>query len=89
MLSPHEHAEVAAQSPVVTQGQSITTQASQQRVQKAREKREKDRERKRTQRSRNAEDYEKICNLLKIPLDPKNTITHRSKCLFIHSRQKY
>jgi hypothetical protein len=88
-LSPNENAEVAAQSPVVTQGQSASTQASQRRVQKAREKREKDRTRKRTQRSRSMEDYEKICNLLKIPLKPRNTIAHRSECLCIHSRRKY
>ncbi|KAF8495791.1 hypothetical protein F5888DRAFT_541104 [Russula emetica] len=76
-LSPHEHAEVAAQSPVVTQGQSATSQASQQRAQKAREKREKDRARKRTQRFMSAQDHENICNLLNIPLKPKNTVAHR------------
>jgi hypothetical protein len=87
-LSPYEHAEVATQSPVVTKGQSAITQASQWRFQKAQEKREKDKARKRTQRSSSAQDYEKICNLLKIPLKPKNTIAHRSECLCIHPRRK-
>jgi hypothetical protein len=83
-LSPHEHAEAAAQSPVVIQGQSASTQASQRRVQKAREKREKDRARKRTQRSRSEEDYEKICDLLKIPLKPRiRSPIAVSVCVFI------
>ena len=49
-------------------------------------KREQDRVRKRVHRDNDKQDYEKICNLLNIKLEPKNNLAHRSECLCIHSR---
>jgi hypothetical protein len=52
---------------------------------KIREKRERDKNRKRDERSNIAQDNEKICELLDVPLTPKNTLANRSECQCIHS----
>jgi hypothetical protein len=83
---PSGQVQGAAQNHVVTHGQNATTQAAQRHEQKAREKKEKDRVNKRGHRSRNAQDLERICDLLDIPLKPKNRLAHRSECLCIHPR---
>lgn len=79
-LSPREHAEVAAQSPTVTQGQSAITEASQRRQQKVQEKREKDRIRKAADRASDDRAYSRVCQLLAVNMGPKNTRSKRSEC---------
>ncbi|KAF8487710.1 hypothetical protein F5888DRAFT_1804779 [Russula emetica] len=74
---PPGQVQDAAQSHLATHGQNATTQASKRREQKAQEKKEKDRVNKRDHRSRNAEDFQRICALLDIPLKPKNRLAHR------------
>jgi hypothetical protein len=86
---PPGQVQDAVQSDVMTHGQNATTQAAQRREQKAREKKEKDRVNKRGHRSRNAEDFERICALLDIPLKPKNRLAHRSECFCIRPRLEY
>jgi hypothetical protein len=86
---PPGQVQDAAQNHVVTHGQNAATQAAQRREQKAREKKEKDKVNKRGHRSRNAQDFERICALLDIPLKPKNRLAHRSECLCIHPRLEY
>jgi hypothetical protein len=86
---PSGQVQDAAQSNVVTHGQNATTQAAQRREQKAREKKEKDKVNKRGHRSRNDQDNERICNLLEIPLKPKNRLAHRSECLCIRPPLEY
>jgi hypothetical protein len=77
--------EGAAQTHVVTQGQDAAQQeASQRREQKTREKREGDRRRKRADRAGDDQAYSRVCSLLAIKLDPKNTLSQRSECLCIH-----
>ena len=73
----------STQSHMGTHRPNTTTHASQLREKKAEGKKEKDRLNKRDHRSRNAEDFWRICALLKIPLKPKNWLAHRSKCLRI------
>ncbi|KAN0102352.1 hypothetical protein V8E52_012031 [Russula decolorans] len=75
--SPPGQVQDVARSHVVTHGQNAATQAAQRREQKAREKKEKDRINKKNHRSRNGEDFERICALLDIPLEPKNRLAHR------------
>ena len=76
--SPHGHAGTA-------QGLNALAQASQRRERK----KDKDKTRKRNQRSRKAQDEESICDLLEIPLKPKNTLAHRSEYLCIYPRLEY
>ena len=87
--SPPGEVQDAAQSRVVTHEQNPTTQAAQRRLQKALEKKEKDRVNKQNHRSRNAEDFERICDLLNIPLKPKNRLAHRSECLCTRPHLEY
>ena len=47
-------------------------------------KKERDKVNKRAQRSKDREDFEKICNLLKIPLAPRSDLVFRSKRLHFH-----
>jgi hypothetical protein len=86
---PPGQVQDAAQSNVVTHGPNVSTQASQLREQKAREKKKKDKLNKRDHRSRNAQDFERICALLQIPLKPKNWLAHRSKSLCIQPCPEY
>jgi hypothetical protein len=51
-------------------------------------KREQDRVRKRVHRDSDKQDYEKICDLLNIKLEPNNNLAHRSECLCIHSCER-
>jgi hypothetical protein len=84
-LSAHEHADVAAQSPTVAQGQHPITQASQRRQQKAQEKKEKDRIKKAADRASDDRAYSRVCQLLAVKSGPKNTRSKRSECLYIHN----
>ncbi len=75
----------AAQSHAVTQGQDAAQQeAIRRREQKTREKRERDKRRKRADRAGDNRAYPRVCKLLAIKLDPKNTLSERSECLCIH-----
>jgi hypothetical protein len=75
--------EGVAQSDVVTQGQDATQQeAIRRREQKTREKRDGDKRRKRADRAGDDQAYSRVCNLLAIKLDPKNTLSQRSECSY-------
>jgi len=54
-----------------------TQEAASAREKKAQRKRQLDKERKQVERDNSAENYEKICELLKIAMAPKNTLAHR------------
>jgi hypothetical protein len=73
-------AEGTPQSHVMTQGKD----AAQQEALRRREKREGDRRRKRADRAGDDQAYSRVCSLLAIKLDPKNTLSQRSECLCIH-----
>jgi hypothetical protein len=88
-LSSPGQVQDVARSDEVTHGQNAATQAAQRREQKAREKKEKDRINKKNHRFRNGEDFERICALLDIPLEPKNRLAHRSECLCTRPRLEY
>lgn len=78
-------AEGTPQSHVMTQGQDAAQQeALRRREQKTREKREGDRRRKRADRAGDDQAYSRVCSLLAIKLDPRNTLSQRSECLCIH-----
>lgn len=75
----------AAQNHVVTQGHDAAKQEALRRhEQKTREKREGDRRRKAADRAGDDRAYPRVCELLAIKLDPKNTLSQRSECLCIH-----
>ena len=65
-----------------------TQEAALARERKIQRKKELDKARKQAERDSSAEDYEKICDLLKIAMTPKNTLSHRSACLCIHPRRR-
>ena len=65
-----------------------TQEAASARERKVQRKRELDKARKQAERDNSAEDYEKICELLKIAMTPKNTLAHRSECLCIYCRRR-
>ena len=78
--------EDTVQSQVVTQGQDAAHQEAvrRRREQKTQEKREGDRRRKRADRAGDEQAYSRVCSLLAIKLDPKNTLSQRSECLCTH-----
>ena len=64
-----------------------TQEAALARERKIQRKKEMDKARKQAERDNSAEDYEKICDLLKIAMTPKNTLAHRSEC-FVYSSEE-
>jgi hypothetical protein len=74
--------EGAAQSHAVTQGQDAAKQEVLRRRQQR--KRERDRIRKGGDRAADDRAYSRVCILLALDLDPKNTRSERSECLRIH-----
>jgi len=67
--------------PVLSQEHEPTTEeASRRHEEKTRAKKERDKTRKRNERSDNSQYYARICELLEIPLLPKNTLASRSEC---------
>ena len=84
---PPGQVEGATLNLVATQGQNATAQEALQREQKILEKRERDKAKKKIDRDNDAVAYARICELLKIPLTPRNTLANRSECLCIHPRR--
>lgn len=83
--SPRDQVPVFPPSPLEMQEPNEGTQGeSQKHAPKRQKKKERDRERKRTERSNTSQDYEKICELLNVPLNPKKTLASRSECLCVH-----
>ena len=80
--SSRRQVEGAAQSHAVTQGQDATEQEAIRRRQER--KRERDRIRKDADRAADDRAYSRVCKLLAVELDPKNTRSKRSECLCIH-----
>jgi hypothetical protein len=74
--------EGAAQRHAVTQGQDAAKQEAIQR--RKQRKRERDRIRKDADRTADDRASSRVCNLLAVDLDPKNTRSERSECLCIH-----
>jgi hypothetical protein len=77
--------ELNTTEPDVTPEREQQARAKQEKERKLREKKERDKNRKRDERSDNAQDHEKICRLLDIPLTPKKTLAKRSECLWFHA----
>ena len=81
--SSHGQVENAAQSHTMTQGQDAVAR---QEVIRQRQQRKKERDRLRREADPATDDraYARVCDLLAIKLDRKNTRSERSECLCIH-----
>ena len=79
-----EHGTTGTPSPsgpvLAPEHRPTTEEESRRHEEKTRAKKERDKTRKRNERSDNSQYNARICELLEIPLLPKNTLASRSEC---------
>ena len=75
--SSHGQVEGVSQNHAVAQGLDAKQEAREK-------KKEKDRLRKEAERAADERAYSRVCQMLAVKLDPKNTRSERSECLCIH-----